>query len=292
MTIEAHALLERMIGLTISERCARIFKLKPRRVLGGLVLSAGLCASAHSSTDLPDIAGGELHAIISHQIVAVMDQEQTLRAAGVSRSASFTSATSALNLMRTRSQSGGPEHGVSFGTSTPVDEDLGIAVQLGSYDFALFDPNRQSASHASVQRPTPRITPGWMCLAEALYFEARGESAQGQTAVAEVILNRVDNRRWPNSICGVIEQGKHRHNACQFSYKCDGVPERITEGRAYRQAKKIALDMVAGKSRSLTGGATHYHADFVSPGWARRLTKTRRIGTHIFYRRGTRVTSR
>ena len=67
----------------------------------------------------------------------------------------------------------------------------------------------------------------WACLTEALYFEARGETLKGQLAVAEVILNRVDNRKYPDSICGVITQGASKRHKCQFSFKCDGRPEKI-----------------------------------------------------------------
>ncbi|MEM6488072.1 MAG: cell wall hydrolase [Pseudomonadota bacterium] len=132
----------------------------------------------------------------------------------------------------------------------------------------------------------------WYCLAEGVYFEARGESIPGQIAVAEVILNRVDSRRYPGSICGVLDQGAHRLNACQFSYNCDGRAETIHEPRAFALAGKIAWIMMQGRPRTLTGHATHYHATHVSPRWARKLTRTAQIGDHVFYRRGTQVTRR
>ena len=135
--------------------------------------------------------------------------------------------------------------------------------------------------------PKRRGTAQWQCLAEALYFEARSESVQGQRAVAEVILNRVDSRKYPNTVCEVVGQGAHRRNACQFSYNCDGRPEHINEPRAYARAKQIALNMVVGAERSLTSGATHYHTSAVRPSWSRKLTRTATIGTHIFYRDNT-----
>lgn len=125
----------------------------------------------------------------------------------------------------------------------------------------------------------------WRCLAEAVYFEARGETIQGQFAVAEVILNRVDSRRYPDTICGVVRQGASRMNACQFSYVCDGRPEVVAERRAFLRAGKIARLMLDGAPRALTGGATHFHTRQVKPRWSKRFLRTASIGEHLFYRR-------
>ncbi len=129
----------------------------------------------------------------------------------------------------------------------------------------------------------------WQCLAEALYFEARGESVAGQIAVAEVILNRVDSRRFPNSVCGVVHQGGTERNACQFSYHCDGRKEVFSEAQAYDRAGKIAKIMLDGRPRELTEGATYFHTEGVRPSWARRMTQTADIGTHLFYALPTRL---
>ncbi len=122
------------------------------------------------------------------------------------------------------------------------------------------------------------------CLAEALYFEARGERIRGQFAVAEVILNRVDSRRYPNSVCGVVNQGTGKLNQCQFSYTCDGREEVIHERAAYERVAKIAQLMLKDGQRVLTAGATHYHTNAVNPRWARGFPRTATIGTHHFYR--------
>ena len=122
------------------------------------------------------------------------------------------------------------------------------------------------------------------CLAEALYFEARGERIRGQFAVAEVILNRVDSPRYPNSVCGVVNQGTGARFRCQFTYTCDGQEEVIREQRAYDRVAKIAKIMLEGGDRILTAGATHYHTNAVNPRWARRFPRTATIGTHHFYR--------
>ncbi|MFW8594980.1 cell wall hydrolase [Cribrihabitans neustonicus] len=122
------------------------------------------------------------------------------------------------------------------------------------------------------------------CLAEALYFEARGETVKGQFAVAEVILNRVKSAQFPNSLCGVIKQGTGRKYQCQFTYTCDGYKEVINEKRAYQRVSKVARAVLDGLKTELTGGATYYHTTAVKPRWSRTFTNTTRIGTHLFYR--------
>ncbi|SDZ10575.1 Cell Wall Hydrolase [Jannaschia faecimaris] len=132
----------------------------------------------------------------------------------------------------------------------------------------------------------PRATGNtqWRCLTEAIYFEARGEPVTGQAAVAEVILNRVDAENYPDTVCDVVNQGTGRLHACQFSYTCDGTPERVTEPAAWDVAGKIARRLIDGAPRRLTGAATHYHADYVNPNWARVYPKTAQVGRHLFYR--------
>lgn len=126
------------------------------------------------------------------------------------------------------------------------------------------------------------------CLTEAVYFEARGESINGQIAVAEVILNRAESPIFPNTVCGVIKQGAQNLNRCQFSYKCDGEPEYMTERKAMKRAADVAILIMKGERRSLSGDATHYHADYVDPYWASKLLKTATVGTHLFYKRQLR----
>ncbi len=131
----------------------------------------------------------------------------------------------------------------------------------------------------------------WECLAQALYFEARGETVKGQFAVAEVILNRAASPRFPGSVCEVISQGTGQRYQCQFTYNCDGRAETIAEPRAYERVGKVAKIMLDGAPRNLTGGATFYHSRTVSPRWARAFMRTASIGEHLFYRRPIRVSS-
>jgi spore germination cell wall hydrolase CwlJ-like protein len=133
--------------------------------------------------------------------------------------------------------------------------------------------------------PTPIGGEEWSCLSEALYFEARGESIIGQFAVAEVILNRVDSKSFPKTICQVVAQGtkKGRRHNCQFSYNCDGLAERIRDKSAYKISQKVAKIMMSDEPRAITYGALYYHAKFVRPKWSRRLKRTATIGLHHFY---------
>ncbi|WP_026608505.1 cell wall hydrolase [Methylocapsa acidiphila] len=123
------------------------------------------------------------------------------------------------------------------------------------------------------------------CLAEAIYFEARSESEEGQAAVAQVVLNRVSSGLYPPTICGVVYQNRQHYNACQFSFACEGKSLRVTEPEAWRAAVRIADEVTAGKTYvSDVGGATHYHANYVRPRWAKRLEKMDVIGRHVFYK--------
>jgi hypothetical protein len=122
------------------------------------------------------------------------------------------------------------------------------------------------------------------CLAQAIYFEARGEAYRGQVAVGQVVLNRVQHRLYPATICGVVFQNQHKRNACQFSFACDGIPERVTEKKAWAQAEEIAKGVVSGQLYlTEVGYATHYHATYVYPHWAPRMKKVTKIGMHVFY---------
>ncbi|TNJ41979.1 cell wall hydrolase [Phaeobacter sp. B1627] len=122
------------------------------------------------------------------------------------------------------------------------------------------------------------------CLAEALYFEARGETVKGQFAVAEVILNRVKSAQFPDTVCGVINQGTGRRYQCQFTYTCDGHEEVIREPNAFERVAKVARLILDGVNPKLTQGATYYHTTAVKPRWSRSFTNTARIGVHLFYR--------
>ena len=140
--------------------------------------------------------------------------------------------------------------------------------------------------------PEAKGSEAWACLAEALYFEARGEPVKGIFAVGEVILNRVKAERFPNSVCGVVNQGTGKKYQCQFTYTCDGHKEVIHEPAAYEKVGKIARLMLDGTAPlDLTDGATHYHTKAVAPRWSRVYDRTTTIGQHHFYRQSERYAS-
>lgn len=179
-----------------------------------------------------------------------------------------------------------------LGTEDALAAELsGIARDMDVDEVLLAHKDVTSVDKAA-QKLGVKSAESWRCLAEAIYFEARGESTRGQVAVAEVILNRVDSRRYPKTVCGVVKQGTGKRNLCQFSYTCDGKPDRILNKRAFLKAGKIAKMMLDGRPRVLTGKATHYHTTAVSPRWSKKLTKTALIGVHIFYRLPTKVSAK
>jgi hypothetical protein len=124
------------------------------------------------------------------------------------------------------------------------------------------------------------------CLADAIYFEARGEVMKGQEAVAQVVMNRVFSGYYPHDVCGVVYQNSHRHLACQFTFACENKDlNKIDEPDMWEQAKQIARDTLDGKIwLAEVGHATHYHAYWVHPSWVHEMTRLYRLGVHTFYR--------
>jgi len=153
---------------------------------------------------------------------------------------------------------------------------------------------------------TEKSHPELYCLAINIYHEARADNSAGQYAVADVVLNRVKDRRYPNTICEVIKDGKYTEswktkkdqdldeqqrvyipirNKCQFSWWCDGRSDATHDNDAWRKSQEIAYRILSlGTMRGITEGSTHYHATYVSPAWRLELDLVGRIGQHIFYR--------
>jgi len=122
------------------------------------------------------------------------------------------------------------------------------------------------------------------CLTAAVYYEAASESAQGQRAVAQVVLNRVRHPAFPPRICDVVHQGSERRTGCQFTFTCDGSLARQPSRAGWQRARQVAERALAGAVEPSVGMATHYHANWVAPYWAPELDKVSAIGAHIFYR--------
>ncbi|MGL5839160.1 MAG: cell wall hydrolase [Sphingorhabdus sp.] len=121
------------------------------------------------------------------------------------------------------------------------------------------------------------------CMTQAVYYEAAYEPLAGRRAVAQVVLNRVRHPAFPNSVCGVVYQGSNKR-VCQFSFTCDGSLNRKPSAAAWAAAEAVAHDALSGYVERSVGQATHYHANYVSPYWAPKLTKISQLGAHIFYR--------
>jgi len=129
------------------------------------------------------------------------------------------------------------------------------------------------------------ISAALMCMALNIYHESRSEEMRGQVAVANVTLNRVASNKWPNDVCSVVKQGyvKGKSN-CQFSWFCDGKPDTPTDTVAWARSVLVANDVMMGYIPDITKGATHYHAKYVKPYWAKSLSPTVSLGSHIFYK--------
>ena len=181
---------------------------------------------------------------------------------------------------------------IALGSSTPVARDS-TPVEIAALPR---EARRTANANATIVPRDARpdyaalLDPGHVarekrCLAEAVYFEARSENEDGQAAVAQVVLNRVNSGLYPESVCGVVYQNRQRRNACQFSFACEGKSLKITEPEPWKTAVRIADEVAAGSTYLAdVGAATHYHANYVRPRWARRLQKMDVIGNHIFYK--------
>lgn len=114
------------------------------------------------------------------------------------------------------------------------------------------------------------------CLAEAVYFEARGTGVTGESAVAHVVVNRARDASFPGTVCGVVADG------CQFSYRCDGRPDVLADPKDRAHAFKVASSVLSG-APDITGGALFFHAASVAPGWFDTRPRVGRFGGNVFY---------
>jgi len=176
---------------------------------------------------------------------------------------------------------------------------LGVAPLVSLNLFAetltqVFSPGPSTAQsvEAPVELAGARLTAESQCLAEAMYYEARGEGLDGQKAVAEVVLQRTRNRHYANTVCGVVFAGIEPGRIdCQFTFACDGSRERPKEESIWVETKLLAEKIMTGQMKlaDQTGKAIAYHNTDVTPFWSSTMTKTVQIGNHIFYRFAPRV---
>jgi spore germination cell wall hydrolase CwlJ-like protein len=163
-----------------------------------------------------------------------------------------------------------PESGESIAAKGQVNSD-NERMKTPAERLGLFDEKARAKSEK--------------CLAEAVYFEARGEAVRGQIAVAQVVMNRAFSGFYPNTVCAVVYQNKHRHLACQFTFACDNVADVVREPDMWDRARKIAKAMLDGQLwLPEVGKSTHYHAYWVHPSWVNEMRKMYKFGVHTFYR--------
>ena len=252
------AIVSQIVNLSVEER----------RQIQQRAVGAAACAAA-AAYGAPQIAE---HATEQHQSQAFLEHAAKL-ADALNTEQNGDGLTKALDLSRPWAQQ------VSYdATQFAATDLLPTNVQTFVDLMTDLDPRDNLETVSS-------LTTEADCMAEAIYYEARSESLAGQLAVTEVVMNRVASDFYPNSVCGVVYQGSTRRTGCQFSFTCDGSMDYQPRGDAWDRAQHISAHVLTGGARStLTGDATHYHTDYVSPYWHHGLVKTKTIGTHIFYR--------
>ncbi|WOH64907.1 cell wall hydrolase [Bradyrhizobium sp. BWA-3-5] len=184
-----------------------------------------------------------------------------------------------------------PDPDMKVMSSLPVDADG--PVRAGEMGESVAPKGEVNADNQRAKTPAERLglfdeksrAKSEKCLAEAVYFEARGEAVRGQIAVAQVVLNRAFSGKYPETVCGVVYQNKHRHLACQFTFACDNNKDVIREPDMWERAKKIAKAMLDGQLwLPEVDKSTHYHAYWVRPSWVSEMRKMYKTGVHTFYR--------
>lgn len=171
-----------------------------------------------------------------------------------------------------------------------VEINAGDKTAAQSIDVQLEQVAEQAAK-VETNIISAKENPQTYCLAQNIYFEARGSTIADQAAVADVVLNRVNAQGFPGTICGVVKQaqrdsnGKPKRNQCQFSWYCDKYGDAPKEAKAWQRAQYLAYAMIhKNHLRGITSGATHYHASYVKPYWRKAFEPVAQIGAHIYYR--------
>jgi spore germination cell wall hydrolase CwlJ-like protein len=184
-----------------------------------------------------------------------------------------------------------PDPDMKIMASLPVDADA--PVKAGEMGESIAPKGEVNSDNQRAKTPAERLglfdeksrVKSEKCLAEAVYFEARGEAVRGQIAVAQVVMNRAFSGKYPDTVCGVVYQNKHRHLACQFTFACDNNPDVIREPDMWDRAQKISKAMLDGQLwLPEVDRSTHYHAYWVRPSWVSEMKKTYKFGVHTFYR--------
>jgi spore germination cell wall hydrolase CwlJ-like protein len=176
-----------------------------------------------------------------------------------------------------------PEAAMQSASPAPAPRGRPVTIARKSPSTVPAEPGERPSYVSLI--PAEKLEREAKCLAEAVYFEARSEPEEGQAAVAQVVLNRMKSGIYPDNVCGVVYQNRHRYLSCQFTFACEGRSLAIREPEAWTVAVRISRDVLEGRTYLAdVGSSTHYHANYVRPWWARRLTRMDTIGRHVFYR--------
>jgi len=167
------------------------------------------------------------------------------------------------------------------GTVAEIDRPVQMAMRATPVSV-----EQLQAAPSAVELAMAKFAGEERCLAEVMYYEARGEGMEGEEAIAEVVFHRMHRRNYPGSICGVVYQGMNDAPSCQFSFVCNGEMRKPKTAAAWQRAKLLAARILSGYTilGNITGGATSFHAVDVDPSWADSLQRTVQIGNHIFYK--------
>ena len=173
-----------------------------------------------------------------------------------------------------------------------------VPFQLESFQVVKTDiPSYYKPLEFNTVKYTPEDA---KCLAKNIYFEAGVESTAGKLAVANVTINRTIHANYPNTICGVVQEGIHYYNAkrdehfpvrnrCQFSWYCDGLGDNPREGRTWESAQDLAKKVLVNYHDKalidIADGAMYYHANWMEtyPSWSKKKKIMTSIDRHIFY---------
>jgi hypothetical protein len=184
-----------------------------------------------------------------------------------------------------------PDPDLKIMASLPVDADG--PVKAGEMGVSVAPKGEVNSDNQRAKTPAERLglfddksrAKSEKCLTEVVYFEARGEAVRGQIAVAQVVLNRAFSGKYPDTVCGVVYQNKHRHLACQFTFACDNNADVVKEPDMWERAQKIAKAMLDGQLwLPEVDRSTHYHAYWVRPSWVSEMKRMYKTGVHTFYR--------
>lgn len=168
---------------------------------------------------------------------------------------------------------------------------MNIFKKIAMYLTILIVATSSATTAAIPESMAKEVLEDYECMALNIYFETRGQNLADSAAVADVVLNRKLDMRYPSTVCGVVKDavlnsnGQPVRNKCQFSWFCDGKSDTPHDKRSWERSKIIAAQvMFDGRFRGITEGSTHYHATYVNPRWASSLVLIGRIGSHIYYR--------